>query len=55
MFYQKTESFRTSKPFTREELRVIKACQKKNSLEEIVDKTELEQDQVLKIIDAFII
>ena len=48
MFYQRVESLPIERRLTREELRVITACRNKVAIEEIVTKTKLEQDKIIK-------
>ncbi len=54
MFYKRADLLPLTRRLTREELRIITACRNKVDLETIVNKTKLEQTQVIKVMNSFI-
>lgn len=54
MFYQRIDPLPITRRLTREELRVFTACRSKVAFETIINKTRLEQSQVIKVINTFL-
>ena len=54
LYYKRSLSLPVTRRLSREELRVFTACREAISLENLVAKTKLQQDQIISVINTFV-